>query len=87
MVVGIFANEAAITPGAHGNPPPWGGTRLVGALLLEQNDERAGPAITLHVPRDHRPERRCCCRQLGPHGRLTKQRPTPENELGRSPAR
>jgi len=27
--------------GPHGSPLPWGGTRLVGALPLEQNDERA----------------------------------------------
>jgi putative transposase len=41
IVVGIFPNEAAITRGPHGSPLPWGGTHLVGALLLEQNDEWA----------------------------------------------
>ena len=41
IVVGIFPNEAAITRGPHGSPLPWDGNRLVGALLLEQNDARA----------------------------------------------
>jgi putative transposase len=44
-IVGIFLNEAAIT-------------RVVGAVLLEHNDEGGRPARPLHQVGEHRPSRR-----------------------------
>jgi len=79
MVVGIFPNQAAISPAPHGNALPGGEHRPRRRPLARAERRMGRPTRPLHDTSEHRPHRRCCRRQPARHDRPTNNRPMPES--------